>query len=113
MSLFLIPPDLLCPQIEASEIHHCKGLDCTPIVTHSFEHHTGERTIWIGSTPYFGEEHVRGVHGLPPLFHFHHPHERTCDLTAIWNIPIPRRHYMLTKAFLPSPGFEGCGEITE
>ncbi|GFX47154.1 hypothetical protein TNCV_2747301 [Trichonephila clavipes] len=37
-------PDLQW-QIEAHEIHHDKGLDCTPVVSRSFEHHASYKDL--------------------------------------------------------------------
>ncbi|GFX78797.1 hypothetical protein TNCV_1919301 [Trichonephila clavipes] len=45
-----MPPDQQC-QVEAHEIHDDKGIDRTPVVAHSFEHHTGGSTIRLDSTP--------------------------------------------------------------
>ncbi|GFT24708.1 hypothetical protein TNCV_2856371 [Trichonephila clavipes] len=38
-------------KIEGREIHHDKGLDCTPVVFRGFEHHAGDNTIWLCSPP--------------------------------------------------------------
>ncbi|GFW28458.1 hypothetical protein TNCV_4641231 [Trichonephila clavipes] len=45
------PPAGLRCQIEAHKIHRGRGLILTPVVRHSFEHHTRDSTIWHGSTP--------------------------------------------------------------
>ncbi|GFY18139.1 hypothetical protein TNCV_2045471 [Trichonephila clavipes] len=45
-----MPPDLQC-QIKAHETHYGKELDCTPVVSCSFEHHTSDSTMWLVSTP--------------------------------------------------------------
>ncbi|GFU69817.1 uncharacterized protein TNCV_2452751 [Trichonephila clavipes] len=58
-----MPPDRLC-QIELHEIHHGKGLDCTPVVTVAFEHHTVDNAIWLGP-PNFEEKPPGGGEGLP------------------------------------------------
>ncbi|GFW53526.1 hypothetical protein TNCV_4814321 [Trichonephila clavipes] len=66
---------LLCSnmcQIEAHKIHHGKGLDCMRIITHSFEHHTADSTIWLISP---GDSQGPST--------FHSPHERTCGSEAI------------------------------
>ncbi|GFV10768.1 hypothetical protein TNCV_1756061 [Trichonephila clavipes] len=44
-----MPPDWQC-QIEAYEIYHGKGLDCTPVVIRSLEYHTGVSAMWLGCT---------------------------------------------------------------
>ncbi|GFS47864.1 hypothetical protein TNCV_3598531 [Trichonephila clavipes] len=49
MLLLLSPSDRHC-LIEVHEIHHVRRLDCTPVVSHRFEHHTGNNIIWLGST---------------------------------------------------------------
>ncbi|GFU14633.1 cytochrome P450 2J5 [Trichonephila clavipes] len=55
------------------------GASCTPVVSRSFEHDTGDSTIWLGSTPILRENTLEVVRGLPPLFPCHQPHERTCS----------------------------------
>ncbi|GFX87993.1 transposable element Tc1 transposase [Trichonephila clavipes] len=64
-------------QIEAHEIRLGRGLDCLPVVSRSFEHHVDDSTIWLDSTPIWGDNTLRAVRGLPPLIAFHQPHERT------------------------------------
>ncbi|GFX91677.1 hypothetical protein TNCV_3682631 [Trichonephila clavipes] len=49
-----------------------------------FEHHTGDGTIWLGSTLIMREnKYPGGGQGLLiSLFSFHQPHEKTCGSTA-------------------------------
>ncbi|GFT89281.1 hypothetical protein TNCV_4385891 [Trichonephila clavipes] len=42
-------------QTEVHDIHHGKGLDCAPVVSRSLEHHTGDDTFWLVSTPILRE----------------------------------------------------------
>ncbi|GFW96606.1 hypothetical protein TNCV_2846631 [Trichonephila clavipes] len=51
---------------------------CTPVVSRRFQHHTGDSTIRLGSTPILRENTLEVVRDLPPLFPFDQPHERTC-----------------------------------
>ncbi|GFV97430.1 hypothetical protein TNCV_2039391 [Trichonephila clavipes] len=69
-------------QIETHEIHHGKELDCTPVVSRSLEHHTGDSTFWLLSTPILTENNLRVVRGLPPFFPGHLSHETICGSTA-------------------------------
>ncbi|GFU42925.1 b-cell receptor CD22 [Trichonephila clavipes] len=55
---------------------------CTPVVSRCFEQHTGDSTSWLGSTPILKGNLLEVDKGLPPLFPFHQPHERTCGSTA-------------------------------
>ncbi|GFV14025.1 uncharacterized protein TNCV_525021 [Trichonephila clavipes] len=50
----------------------------TPLVIRSFEHHAGDSTIWLDSTPIlnYPQNTLEVVKGLPPLFPFHQPHEK-------------------------------------
>ncbi|GFV21369.1 hypothetical protein TNCV_2371261 [Trichonephila clavipes] len=49
-------------QIEADEIHHGKGLECTPVVNRSLEHHEGDSTFRF---PNFERKHPGDGRGLP------------------------------------------------
>ncbi|GFW46043.1 hypothetical protein TNCV_3276611 [Trichonephila clavipes] len=60
-----------------------QGANCTPVVSSSFEHHAGDRALWIGSTPILREDTLGVIRDLPHLFPFHQPHERTCGSTAV------------------------------
>ncbi|GFX22733.1 uncharacterized protein TNCV_4838701 [Trichonephila clavipes] len=51
-------------QIEAHEIHHSLVLDCTHVVSRSLEHHAGDSTFWLASTPIM-RENTRGGQGSP------------------------------------------------
>ncbi|GFV43408.1 transposable element Tc1 transposase [Trichonephila clavipes] len=55
------------------------------------------------------------VRGLPTLFPFHQPHERTCGSTAIYSTPYPEGTIHLQTS-MSSPGFElrlyGTGKST-
>ncbi|GFY21704.1 hypothetical protein TNCV_1168481 [Trichonephila clavipes] len=68
----------------------------THVVSRSFEHHTGDRTIYLGFTPMLREKTLEVVRTFPPLF-LHQPHERTCSSTAILSTLMQRRHYTFTK----------------
>ncbi|GFW52852.1 hypothetical protein TNCV_2394311 [Trichonephila clavipes] len=70
-------------QIEALEIHHGKGLDYKPVVSRSLEHYAGNSTFWFGFIPVLRENTLGAFRGLPPLFPFHQPHEKTCGLKDI------------------------------
>ncbi|GFY06470.1 hypothetical protein TNCV_412201 [Trichonephila clavipes] len=52
-------------QIEAHEILHTKGLDCTPAINRSLEHHAGDRTIWFVFHPNH-EKEIPGGGQWPP-----------------------------------------------
>ncbi|GFT09499.1 hypothetical protein TNCV_5063351 [Trichonephila clavipes] len=51
----------------------------TPVVSRRFEQHTGDRVIWLVSTPILKYNTLEMAKGLPPLFPFYHPYERTYD----------------------------------
>ncbi|GFT33696.1 hypothetical protein TNCV_4382241 [Trichonephila clavipes] len=70
---------------------------CKPVVSCSFEHHAGDRTFWLGSKPVLRENTLGVVRGLPPLFPFCQPHERTGGSTAIYSTPMPQRRYTFTN----------------
>ncbi|GFU18868.1 hypothetical protein TNCV_1086011 [Trichonephila clavipes] len=55
----------------------------TPVVSLSFEHHAGDRTILLSSAPNLRENILEMDRGLSPLFHFHQSHRRTCSSTAV------------------------------
>ncbi|GFX68832.1 hypothetical protein TNCV_3865311 [Trichonephila clavipes] len=61
-------------QIEADEIPHVKGLDCTSVVIHSLEHHTGGSTFWLGSKPILWRTRWGGQ-GPPTSLPIHQPHQ--------------------------------------
>ncbi|GFV08277.1 hypothetical protein TNCV_327111 [Trichonephila clavipes] len=91
-------------QMEAYGIHHNKGL-CdarAPVATRSFEHHSGDSTIWPVSPNFEGGHPGEWVRGLPLLFLFYQPHERT---GGYLEYPHARRHYTFTN-IRPYPGFE-------
>ncbi|GFW66039.1 hypothetical protein TNCV_588651 [Trichonephila clavipes] len=48
----------------------------------SFEHHVSDYHL-ARLTPILWENYLEVVRGLPPLFPFHQPHERTCGSMAI------------------------------
>ncbi|GFV14488.1 hypothetical protein TNCV_166151 [Trichonephila clavipes] len=56
---------------------------CMHVVSPSFEHNTGDSSIWLDFTPVLKENTLEVVRGLTPLHTFHQLHERTCGLTAI------------------------------
>ncbi|GFW60657.1 hypothetical protein TNCV_570031 [Trichonephila clavipes] len=58
-------------QIEAHEIHHGKGLICTPVAIR-------DNTIWLDCTPILMENTLEGGSGAS-----NHPHDRTCGSTTI------------------------------
>ncbi|GFX46787.1 hypothetical protein TNCV_4039351 [Trichonephila clavipes] len=68
-----------------------------PVVSRSFESHASNNTIWLGSTPILWDNTLGGVRGLPPLFPFYQPHERTCGSMAIQSTHMPQRHYTFTN----------------
>ncbi|GFW98695.1 hypothetical protein TNCV_2758731 [Trichonephila clavipes] len=72
-----MPPDRHVPD-SAHEIRQGKGLNCTPVVSRSLKYHAVDRTLWIASIPILRENTLGEVRGLPPLFSFRQPHERTC-----------------------------------
>ncbi|GFX51780.1 hypothetical protein TNCV_5014821 [Trichonephila clavipes] len=80
-----MPPNQQC-QIEAFKIHLRKEQDCTSVVSRSFEHHTGDNTIWIDSCPNF-EEEQKALFLIPQL------HERTCGLSYMRAFGDGPRHF--------------------
>ncbi|GFV56289.1 hypothetical protein TNCV_106451 [Trichonephila clavipes] len=78
---------------------------CTPVVHRSFEHHSDDSTFWLGSTPNLRENTLRLIRGLPPLFPFHQPHERTC-VTITNKSTQCRKSIIYLQTSMPSPEFE-------
>ncbi|GFW07609.1 hypothetical protein TNCV_3917421 [Trichonephila clavipes] len=50
---------------------------CTPAAGHNFDHHSGDNTLWLGSTPILKNNTIGVVRSFPPLFPFHQPLQRT------------------------------------
>ncbi|GFX92974.1 hypothetical protein TNCV_915231 [Trichonephila clavipes] len=63
-------------QVETHEIHHGKGLDCTPVVSLNSEHTASESMFLPVSNPVIRENTLWMVRGLQTLFPFQQPHER-------------------------------------
>ncbi|GFW67577.1 hypothetical protein TNCV_3392481 [Trichonephila clavipes] len=59
-------PDRRC-QTEAHESPRSKVLVFKSVVSHNFKHHTGDRTIWLGSIPILRDNTVEVVSCYPPL----------------------------------------------
>ncbi|GFV22619.1 hypothetical protein TNCV_2078101 [Trichonephila clavipes] len=74
-------------QIKVLEIHHGKRLRVTPIVSRSFEHHTGDKTILLGFTAILREIILEVVRSLPPLFLFHQPLREDLQLNGYLKNP--------------------------
>ncbi|GFW72377.1 uncharacterized protein TNCV_704141 [Trichonephila clavipes] len=55
--------------------------------------------------PNFEGGHLGVVRGLPPLYPFHQPQERTCSSTAILSTPC-RKGTIHLQTSMSSPGFE-------
>ncbi|GFW80711.1 hypothetical protein TNCV_3235631 [Trichonephila clavipes] len=66
-----------------------------PVIRHSFEHHAGDSTIWLGSIRILKEVPPGGGQGL--LFPLHQPHKRTGGSAAIQSTPLPQKHYTFTN----------------
>ncbi|GFV49882.1 hypothetical protein TNCV_1391641 [Trichonephila clavipes] len=45
------------------------------VVSRSFEHHAGDRAIWLCSNLLLRENGLGVIKGRPPLFPLHQPHE--------------------------------------
>ncbi|GFV13912.1 hypothetical protein TNCV_523891 [Trichonephila clavipes] len=71
----------------------------------SFEHYTGDSTIWLDSTPILRENTLEMVRGLPPLFAFHYPQERLAA-RRLFRVLSCRRNTIHLQTSMPSPGFE-------
>ncbi|GFX53296.1 hypothetical protein TNCV_362891 [Trichonephila clavipes] len=56
---------------------------CMPVVARSLELYTDDSPILARFHPNLEGEHPGGGRGLPPLFPFHQPHERTCGSMAV------------------------------
>ncbi|GFV16724.1 hypothetical protein TNCV_4419111 [Trichonephila clavipes] len=82
-----------------------QGAKCTPVVNHSFEHQTLDRTIWLGSVLISRENTLGVVRVTLPLFPFYRPHERTCGSTAIRLSPC-RKCTIHLQIPVPSPEFK-------
>ncbi|GFT38208.1 hypothetical protein TNCV_427881 [Trichonephila clavipes] len=52
-----------------------------------FEHHTGDSVTWLDSTPILWKNILGVIRGLPPLFPFHQPHEKTCEVDGYLEYP--------------------------
>ncbi|GFV93130.1 hypothetical protein TNCV_2552211 [Trichonephila clavipes] len=75
-----------------------------PVVSLCFEHHASESTTFLGSTPILRENTLESVRGLPSIFPFHQPHERTWVRWLIRITPFPKGTTHL-QTCMPSPGF--------
>ncbi|GFW44900.1 hypothetical protein TNCV_4512141 [Trichonephila clavipes] len=70
---------------------------CMPLVIRSFQHHAGDSTLRLSSSTILREKVSRMVRGLPSIFSFHQPHERTNALTAIWSTQMSQRDISFTN----------------
>ncbi|GFV85289.1 hypothetical protein TNCV_929191 [Trichonephila clavipes] len=61
-----MPPDRHVSIRGSHEIHHGKGLDSTSVVSHSLEHHVGDSTFRLVSTPILRDNTLGTVRGLSP-----------------------------------------------
>ncbi|GFW14465.1 hypothetical protein TNCV_298851 [Trichonephila clavipes] len=82
-----------------------QGASCTPVVSRSIEHHTGDSTIWHGSTSILRENALGVVRGLPissPSTHL----TRGLVARGLFRVsPCPKGTIHLQTSML-SPGFE-------
>ncbi|GFV73108.1 hypothetical protein TNCV_3665251 [Trichonephila clavipes] len=92
-----MPSVCQCP-IKTHEIHHGKGLDSTPVVSRSYEHHVGDRAIWLVSTSILWENTLEMVRGFSHIFPFCQPLKRTCDRQLLRVLPCSRIHYTLANS---------------
>ncbi|GFV80196.1 hypothetical protein TNCV_1477581 [Trichonephila clavipes] len=53
-----------------------RGASYTPVISRSFAHHAGDNTIWLSSPTIEKGKTLGVVRDIPPLFHFHQPHEK-------------------------------------
>ncbi|GFX56053.1 hypothetical protein TNCV_1953731 [Trichonephila clavipes] len=60
-----------------------------------FRHHTGDSRFWLSSIPILRENTLS--QGLPLLFLFHQPHERTCSSAAIMSTSMTQRALYIFK----------------
>ncbi|GFT89416.1 hypothetical protein TNCV_4387011 [Trichonephila clavipes] len=86
------------------EIHHDKGLSDTCLYC-SFEHHTGDSTIWPISTQILREDTLRVVRDAShPFFRFHQSHERTGG-RWLFRVSPCREGTINLQTSMSSPGF--------
>ncbi|GFU52563.1 hypothetical protein TNCV_2115511 [Trichonephila clavipes] len=62
---------------------------CSPVVHRSLEHHTGDNTTFSSVPPQFRGRTPWGFKGLPFIFPFHQPQERTCGSRRLFRMPPP------------------------
>ncbi|GFV71362.1 hypothetical protein TNCV_3133531 [Trichonephila clavipes] len=70
-----------------------------------FEHHSGDNTIWLGSTPILRENTLMVVRGLLPRFPFRQPHERN-SARQLFRVAPRRKGIIHLQTSMPFPGFE-------
>ncbi|GFY08799.1 hypothetical protein TNCV_4659921 [Trichonephila clavipes] len=80
------------------------------VVSRSFEHHTGDRTIWLSSTPMLKES----PWGFPGISHLSSPSTNlTRGLAArqLFKVPLCRKGTKHLQTLMPSQGLEPkpCG----
>ncbi|GFV38681.1 retrovirus-related Pol polyprotein from transposon 297 [Trichonephila clavipes] len=103
--------------IEAHEIHRGIGLRCIPVVSCSSEHHAGDNTIWLGSTPILKENIWSSSDASQlssPSFNL------TRELVARWLFRVTPFHkgtihlqtYMLSRGFEPRPTTQQSMSLT-
>ncbi|GFW07730.1 hypothetical protein TNCV_3918631 [Trichonephila clavipes] len=85
---------LASPSVDVSD--RGIGLRCMPVVSCSFEHHAGDNTIWLGSTPI--SERTSGGGQRPPNSLPLPPTSReNLQLDGYSEYPMPQRHYTFTN----------------
>ncbi|GFY28093.1 hypothetical protein TNCV_4394271 [Trichonephila clavipes] len=68
---------------DVHEIHPDKELDVRLSLTVAVRTMHVTVRFGFGSNPILKESNLEVIRGLPPLFPFHQPYERSCDSTAI------------------------------
>ncbi|GFT03696.1 hypothetical protein TNCV_278581 [Trichonephila clavipes] len=74
-------------------------------VSRSFEHHTGNSTIWLVSTPILRED-TWGGQGLPTYLPLPSTSREDLRLDGYFIVPSCRGGTTHLQTFMPSPGFE-------
>ncbi|GFX79104.1 hypothetical protein TNCV_3913891 [Trichonephila clavipes] len=81
----VVVSDAICSAVSDRGLRNSswQGASCMPVVSRSFEHHTGDSTVFLVSTLILRENTLGVVRGIPPIFPFHQPQEGTCCSTVI------------------------------
>ncbi|GFU85058.1 hypothetical protein TNCV_1553211 [Trichonephila clavipes] len=92
-------------QITAHEIHHGKGL-LTPVLNRSFEHHTGDRTLYLGSTPILRENTLEEGQGPPNSHPLQLTSREDLRVDGCLKSTLCREDTIHLQTCMFSPGFE-------